>query len=41
MFNYSIMNGLYSLPILFSAVPPLVLKQTVRNQVNQYLKEAK
>ncbi len=41
MFHYAIMNGLYSLPILFNAIPPLVLKQNIRNQVHQYLKEAK
>ena len=35
------MNGLYSLPVLFNAVPPLVLKQSIRNQLNNYLKEAK
>lgn len=39
MFHYAIMNGLYSLPILFSAIPPLVLKQSARVQVNTYLKE--
>ncbi len=26
---------------MFNAIPPLVLKQNARNQVSQYLKEAK
>jgi hypothetical protein len=41
MFNYAIMNGLYSVPVLFNAIPPLILKQNIRSQINQYLKEAK
>ncbi len=41
MFNYAIMNGLYSLPILFNAIPPLVLRQNIRTQLNNFLKQAK
>jgi hypothetical protein len=38
MFHYAVMNGLYSLPILFGALPPLPLKQNVRMQIHQFLK---
>lgn len=38
MFGYAILNGLYSLPILFAAIPILPLKQSIRIQLYQILK---
>ena len=35
------MNGLYSLSILFNVLPALPMKNAMRNQVHQFLKEAK
>lgn len=41
MFNYAIMNGLYSLPILYNVVPVLPIKNAMRNQIHQFLRQAK
>ena len=37
LLQYALMNGLNSLPILFNAVPILMLTNQIRNQVNSII----
>ncbi len=41
LLSYSILNGLYSLPILFNSLPILTLKTTIRSTIYNILKEPK